>query len=68
MYGLGMTLSGAVGVVLTPLDQAVKGSLGGNYTPANIVLLVLGVISTAVLAWRCSGRADEGVLRIEEDE
>lgn len=61
VYGLGMTLSGLLGLGLTPLDVAVKGTLGGNYTLVNVVLLGLGVVSSAVLAARCARAPKAGV-------
>lgn len=63
VYGLAMTVSGGIGVVLNPLDRLVKGKLGGDYTPINVVLLVLGFVSTLMLAYQCSPRS----VKLDED-
>ncbi|ORY23437.1 major facilitator superfamily domain-containing protein [Naematelia encephala] len=52
VYGLAMTLSGLFGLILTPLDILTKGPLHGSFTPVNVTLLVLGVISSMTLAYK----------------
>ena len=47
-----MTLSGLLGLLLTPMDILTKSKLGGNYTPINTILLVLGFLSAVGLYWR----------------
>lgn len=49
-----MTLSGLLGLVLAPMDKSVKDTFHGSYTVYNVLLLVLGIISSALLAWRTS--------------
>ena len=52
VYGLGMTLSGLFGLILTPLDILVKGPLNGSYTALNVVLFVMGFIASLALYGR----------------
>jgi hypothetical protein len=61
-----MTLSGLLGLLLTPMDLLTKNTLGGNFTPINIILLVLGVTSAVGLYWRVWSHVREGKVRIEE--
>lgn len=65
MYGLAMTLSGAVGLILNPLDRLIKGPLGGDYTPINIALCVLGAVSSGTLAYQCWPR--QGTIKLPNE-
>ncbi|GFZ42804.1 hypothetical protein JCM24511_00522 [Saitozyma sp. JCM 24511] len=68
VYGLAMAMSGAFGLVLTPLDLLTKGPLHGSFTPVNTVLLVMGVVSSATLALRVWSYTRGGKVRLEETE
>lgn len=50
VYGLANATSGAFGIVLRAVDLWVKYGLQGNYTPVNIVGLVLGVVGSGALS------------------
>jgi hypothetical protein len=52
VYGLAMTLSGVIGLVLTPMDIMTKGVFHGDFTPINVLLLVLGAITNIALIAR----------------
>lgn len=52
VYGLLNCTAGIFGLVLRPIDILVKGPLRGNYTVVNVVGLILGCISTALITWR----------------
>ena len=65
VYGLAMTLSGLLGLLLTPMDLLTKNALGGNFTPINVILLVLGAISAMGLYWRVWSHVREGTIRVE---
>ncbi|KAL7419783.1 hypothetical protein Q5752_005699 [Cryptotrichosporon argae] len=70
VYGLSMTLSGLFGLVLGPLDAAVKGPLAGDYTPVNAALLSAGALACASMGWRVVRRRirlEEGAIREEEE-
>jgi hypothetical protein len=49
-------------------DILVKGPLGGSYTGVNVVLLVLGFVSTSGLAWRVWRYTKRGVRLEDGDE
>jgi hypothetical protein len=66
VYGLAMTLSGLLGLLLTPMDLLTKNTLGGNFTPINVILLVLGAISAMGLYWRVWSHVREGTIRVED--
>jgi hypothetical protein len=66
VYGLAMTLSGLLGLLLTPMDLLTKNTLGGNFTPINVILLVLGAISATGLYWRVWSHVREGTIRVED--
>jgi hypothetical protein len=66
VYGLAMTLSGLLGLLLTPMDLLTKNALGGNFTPINVILLVLGAISAMGLYWRVWSHVREGTIRVED--
>ena len=61
-----MTLSGLLGLLLTPMDLLTKNTLGGNFTPINVILLVLGAISAMGLYWRVWSHVREGMIRVED--
>jgi hypothetical protein len=61
-----MTLSGLLGLLLTPMDLLTKNALGGNFTPINVILLVLGAISAVGLYWRVWSHVREGTIRVED--
>lgn len=50
VFGLANTISGLFNLVLRPIDVLVKTTLGGNYTPVNLALLVAGFASSALLS------------------
>jgi len=52
VYGLLNTIAGVFGLILRPIDLFTKGTLRGNYTIVNLVGIVLGAISAALVAWR----------------
>jgi len=66
VYGLAMTLSGLFGLILTPLDILTKGPLGGDYTPVNVTMLVLGVITAIGLFIRVWSYTRSGQVRLPE--
>jgi uncharacterized membrane protein YqaE (UPF0057 family) len=68
VYGLAMTLSGLLGLLLTPMDVFTKNTLGGNFTPINIVLLVLGLLSAIGLYWKVWSYTRQGKVRIDDDQ
>jgi len=50
------------------MDLLTKNTLGGNFTPINVILLVLGAISAVGLYWRVWSRVREGTIRVEDGE
>jgi hypothetical protein len=50
------------------IDLLTKGPLHGSFTPVNTVLLVMGVISSATLAFRVWSYTRGGKVRLEEAE
>jgi hypothetical protein len=52
VYGLAVTISGLLGLLLTPMDMLTKGPLHGDYNPINLVLLVVGGLTNLALAVR----------------
>ncbi|KAL1409089.1 hypothetical protein Q8F55_005913 [Vanrija albida] len=67
VYGWAMTLSGLLGLVLSPMDKSVKEVFHGSYTVYNVLLLVLGVISSGLLAWRTSVVPTRGAIALPPD-
>lgn len=67
VYGLAMTLSGLLGLLLTPMDILTKTTLGGNYTPINIILLVLGLMSALGMYWRLWSYTRTGQIKLDND-
>lgn len=65
-----MTLSGLLGLLLTPLDIYTKTKLNGDFTPGNIVLLVLGIVTATALAVRVYTytRINQGKVRLRGDD
>lgn len=61
-----MTLSGLLGLLLTPMDLLTKNTLGGNFTPINVILLVLGATSAIGLYWRVWSYSAQGKITLEE--
>lgn len=58
-----MTLSGLFGLLLTPMDIFTKSTLHGDFTPINVALLVLGLMSAVAMWWRVWSYArQEGVV------
>jgi hypothetical protein len=73
VYGLAMTLSGLLGLILTPLDIFTKNQLDGNYTPVNVSLLILGLITAiglGVRVWSFTKRdgGSSGKIRLAGEE
>ncbi|ORX36384.1 major facilitator superfamily domain-containing protein [Kockovaella imperatae] len=66
VYGLGMTLSGVFGFVLTPLDLLTKGPLNGSYTPVNLTLLILGLISGLTMAYVIWSHSRQGRIILSD--
>ena len=66
VYGLAMTLSGLFGLLLTPMDLLTKNALGGNFTPINVILLVLGLTSAVGMYWRVWSYTRQGQVRIDD--
>lgn len=60
-----MTLSGLLGLLLTPMDILTKTKLDGNYTPINTVLLILGFISAVGLYWRVWSYTRDGRVKLD---
>lgn len=67
VYGLAMTLSGLLGLLLTPMDILTKSTLGGNYTPINVVLLILGLISALGMYARLWSYTPSGKISLDVD-
>ncbi|KDQ16482.1 hypothetical protein BOTBODRAFT_30811 [Botryobasidium botryosum FD-172 SS1] len=56
VMGLANSLAGLFVLILGPIDLLVKGPLEGDYTPANVTMMVVGMGSAAWLCWRmCEG-------------
>lgn len=62
-----MTLSGLFGLLLTPMDVLTKDVLNGNFSPINIVLMVLGLLSAAGLYLRVWSYTRQGTIALRED-
>jgi hypothetical protein len=60
-----MTLSGLFGLLLTPMDLLTKNALGGDFTPINVILLVLGLTSAVGMYWRVWSYTRQGQVRID---
>jgi hypothetical protein len=67
IYGLLMTLSGAVGLALTPMDILTKHFYHGDYTPINIFLLVAGVVTNVALIGRIYTHTCQGRIALVDD-
>jgi hypothetical protein len=67
VYGLAMTLSGLFGLLLTPMDVLTKDVLDGNFTPINVVLMVLGLFSAVRLYWRVWSYTRQGKIALPEE-
>lgn len=52
VYGLANTISGVFNLVQWPIDLLVKYKLGGNFTPVNVALLVVGALSCLLVSVR----------------
>jgi len=61
-----MTLSGLLGLLLTPMDLLTKNALGGNFTPINVILLVLGLCSAVGLYWRVWSYTRQGTIQVRD--
>ncbi|KAF8314726.1 MFS general substrate transporter [Clavulina sp. PMI_390] len=67
VYGLLNCIAGLSGLILRPVDLLVKGALAGNYTIPNIVGIVLGCISTALITWRIYKKPRGEIALLEDD-
>jgi hypothetical protein len=67
IYGLLMTLSGLVGLVLTPMDLLTKHVYHGDYTPINIFLLVAGLVTNIALIGRIYMHERKGRIVLVDD-
>jgi hypothetical protein len=63
-----MTLSGLFGLLLTPMDVLTKDVLNGNFTPINVVLMVLGLLSAIGLYWRVWSYTRPGQISLDQEE
>lgn len=50
LTGLAFTLSGFIGLALTPMDILTQTTFKGNYNPINIFLIVAGAITNLAVA------------------
>lgn len=68
VYGTANSVSGLFTLVQYPIDYAVKKKLHGNYTPANIVMLVLGSgLAVGVMLKQYYGtKSEQSTGRIDE--
>ena len=68
VYGLAMTLSGAVGLLLTPFDLLTKNHYHGNFTPVNIMLLVAGMITNLALIVKLWSHSRKGRIALPNND
>lgn len=68
VYGLAMTLSGAFGLLLSPMDLLTKETFRGNYTPVNTILLVLGLASNLALTAKIWTHTRNSRIALPHDE
>lgn len=66
VYGLAMTLSGIIGLILTPMDVLTKDYFGNNYNPVNVTLLGIGIITNVALTARIWMHVREGRINLGE--
>lgn len=66
LYGLAMTLSGLLGLLLTPMDILTQKHLNGNYHPINITLIVVGAITNIAVAVRLWMHGRKGRIALED--
>lgn len=67
VYGLAMTLSGLLGLLLTPMDILTKNTFKGDYTPINVVLVILGFVSAVGMYWRVWTHTRGGKIGLSSD-
>ena len=65
-----MTLSGLLGLLLTPMDILTKNTFKGDYTPINVILVILGFVSAVGMYWRVWSytRAQGGKIGLSSDD
>lgn len=62
-----MTLSGLLGLLLTPMDILTQKHLNGNYHPINITLLVVGALTNIGVAIRLWMHSRKGRILLEDE-
>ena len=62
-----MTISGVLGLILTPMDILTQKHLNGNYYPINITLIVLGALTNIAIAVRLWTYTRKGRIALEEE-
>jgi MFS family permease len=67
VYGLAMTLSGIVGLLLTPFDIFTK-THGGNFTPINIALMIAGFVTNVGLTAKLYFHVRKGRIALPYDD
>lgn len=65
LYGLAMTISGVLGLILTPMDILTQKHLNGNYYPINITLIVVGALTNIAIAVRLWTYTRKGRIALE---
>jgi hypothetical protein len=67
LYGLAMTLSGLLGLLLTPMDILTQKHLNGNYHPINITLIAVGAVTNIAVAVRLWLHSRKGRIVLEDE-
>lgn len=65
LYGLAMTISGFLGLLLTPMDILTQKHLNGNYNPINITLIIVGALTNIAVAVRLYMHTAKGKIVLE---
>ncbi|KAJ9100515.1 hypothetical protein QFC21_003555 [Naganishia friedmannii] len=65
LYGLAMTISGVLGLLLTPMDIVTQKQLNGNYNPINITLVVVGALTNMAVAVRLYMHTARGKIALD---
>ena len=60
-----MTISGFLGLLLTPMDILTQRHLNGNYNPINITLIIVGALTNIAVAVRLYMHTAKGKIVLE---
>ncbi|KAF8338998.1 major facilitator superfamily domain-containing protein [Cantharellus anzutake] len=62
VYGLLNCIAGLFGLILRPIDVFTKNTLHGNYTVVNVLGIILGAMSAAIISWRIHHQPPRGAV------